>query len=319
MNVETKVRCPTYLMNSILKARVLIVGGVFAAFCSSSVFASGVVDLFTEPDLETIVVTDVTRAGAAAGRPSREYPLYYAAVSSGYHDFGGLIAGEKPIARDVMNKTVMKVLAQQGYLPVEPNGRPDIVVIWTWGTLNTYTVETSIGGMNGTIKTQVNEDQMRWILGGSKLGVVYRNDDAVRYTARRRLETSSWVNGAFPEYDVPEGLRIYSGPAQRLIETAKQNLYVAIVSAYKAELNRNGHGEMLWSTRISAPARGFWMPEALPPMLAIAAPYFGRETAQPQWIKASEHFKPEVRLGNPRLVEYIEESASRVKNEGTLR
>jgi hypothetical protein len=124
------------------------------------------------------------------------------------------------------------------------------------------------------------------------------------------------LENSFPEYQLPPGLQVFSGPAQQLIDTAKQDLYVAVVAAYKVDLDAKHHAQMLWNTRISAPARGFWLPEALPPMLAIAGPYLGRDMDKPQWILASEHFKPDIRIGDPRVLEYIEKSSGAVANVG---
>jgi hypothetical protein len=44
----------------------------------------------------------------------------------------------------------------------------------------------------------------------------------------------------------------------------------------------------------------------MPAMLAIAGPHLGRETARPVWVSASEKFKPNVKLGEIQLVEYLD-------------
>jgi hypothetical protein len=62
----------------------------------------------------------------------------------------------------------------------------------------------------------------------------------------------------------------------------------------------------LWMTKISCPSRGLALPETLPAMLALAGPYIGRETAKPVSVKATEQFKTEVKIGDPTLVEFID-------------
>jgi hypothetical protein len=41
-------------------------------------------------------------------------------------------------------------------------------------------------------------------------------------------------------------------------------------------------------------------------MLALAGPYIGRETAKPVSLKATEEFKAEVKIGDPTVVEYLD-------------
>ena len=66
---------------------------------------------------------------------------------------------------------------------------------------------------------------------------------------------------------------------------------------------------LLWTTKISCPSRGLGMPETLPVMLALAGPNIGRETPKPVAVKATDKFKPEVRIGDPTVVEYMQSNA----------
>src|SRR3954468_19150375 len=76
--------------------------------------------LVSRNDLETVTVTDVTSAGSLLRKPAPDHPLYYTAVSAGYYDLGGIKAGEKPISRQTVDSTMLKILAKQGYLPAAP-------------------------------------------------------------------------------------------------------------------------------------------------------------------------------------------------------
>jgi len=239
--------------------------------------------LFPADDLQTITVTDMTPEGNLRRQPSPDHPVYYAAVSAGYRDLGGMKAGEKPIDRHLLNKTLMKILAKQGYLPAATDQRPDIVLVWSWGTLN---LEKFIGPSGMTIR--LNEGQLVQFLGGEKLGLMSKYHDP------------------FPEQTLMPGLINCSVDAQNLRDTATGDLYVAVVAAYDVNLRDSRHAVLLWNTRISCPARGFWLPEALPAMIAIAGPYIGRETPKPVWIRATEKFKPDIRLGDTKLMEYID-------------
>ena len=278
----------TTAVSSLRLGCIVACAGLFAPLVS---VGSLLDSLFPGNDLETITVTDFTPAGRLQRLPTPTAPVYYVAVSAGYKDFGGIVAGERPIPRQIVNKTMLKVLAKQGYLPVGPNQRPDIVLLWSWGTLNVERLSFS----PDSPALRVNERYMQRFLGGDKLGLT--------------------SNDPFPEQTLSPGL-ILGGDARNLIDVAQHDLYVAVIAAYDVKLSDPKQGVLLWKTRISCPSRGFWLPDALPAMLAIAAPNIGRETARPVWIRASESFKPEVKLGDLKLLEYLESNQPAVVEAG---
>jgi hypothetical protein len=290
-------------MNSLLiTARRLGLISLGALLLSCSTATAGVLDfLFSNNDLETITVTDMTQAGKLRRIPTKNNPVYYIAVSAGIHDFGGMKAGEKPVAREQVNKMMLKALAQQGYLPATADQHPEVILIWTWGTMNAdyLFIPGSRSGMTSR-GYQTNRGQMLRFLGANK------------------LSGHSWTDQSFPEVSLPIGLR-FDRDEFMLNETAMDDLYVASISAYDVHLTGDRQGKPLWITRISAPARGFWMPEALPAMVAIATPYIGRDTDKPIRIHANDHFKPEIKLGDTRLVEYLESSKVPVLDIGPTR
>ncbi|HTZ20591.1 MAG TPA: hypothetical protein VMC06_06890, partial [Opitutaceae bacterium] len=104
---------------------------------------------------------------------------------------------------------------------------------------------------------------------------------------------------------LPPGLSVVSGDAQTLNGLAMDNLYVAAIAAYDYQAATRREHKLLWMTKISCPSRGYWMPEVLPSMLAIAGPNIGRETARPVVINVSDKFKPDITVGNPTVVEYL--------------
>jgi hypothetical protein len=244
---------------------------------------AGILDFLTSSnDLEAVTVTDMTPAGSLRRAPTPSNPVYFVAISAGFRDLGGMKGGEKPVARDLVNKTVLKALAKQGYLPVTGDQKPEIALVWAWGTLNAVFSPMAPSTM------QLNHRQMVRFLGGEKLGFGSRHEDA------------------FAEHSLMMGL-VRGGDVDKLYDVARDDLYIAIISAYDLHLDEGKKPEMLWNTRISCPARGFWLPEAMPAMLAIATPFIGRETTKPVWVRATDKFRPEIQLGDPKIVEYIEQ------------
>jgi len=264
---------------------------VVCCCCSPAASAGGLLDfLLPNHELQAITVTDFTPAGLQQRLPSPAAPLYYVAVNAGYRDFGGIVAGERMISRQIVNETMLKVLAKQGYLPATPDQRPDLVLVWTWGTLNVERLPISPDGYSH----RINDRRILRFLGGEKLGLMSKYDNP------------------FPELTLSPGLIYKGGEARNFIDASSDDYYVAVIAAYDVRLSDLKHAQMLWNTRISCPSRGFWLPEAFPGMLAIATPYIGRETTKPVWIRATEHFKPEVRLGDLKVVEYLENNQAAV-------
>lgn len=250
--------------------------------------------LLPQPELQTITVTDFTPEGRMLRPASPKAPIYYFAMSAGYVDLGGIVAGERPVSRELVNQTMLKVLAKQGYLPASGDQPAQVVLAWKWGTMN---VRYEMTG-NPDYRPQINRRAMTRFLGGDKVG----------------LDTG--VMSQFPEYDLAPGVFQQIGPAADLVEISHEDLYIIWIAAYGVSATGHGKPILLWNTRISAPSRGFWLPEALPSMLAMAAPCIGRETTAPVWMRASERFKPEIKLGDLKVLSYIENNGAAVHNMG---
>lgn len=248
-------------------------------------FAAGFLDfLFPKREVHVITVTDTTPAGALLRPVSPASPMYYMAVSAGYRDFGGIIAGEKIPPKDDVIKTMARVLAKRGYLPATDQHPPTLLLTWTWGTMNT---DRMYDGNPDSEGRQTNRQQLLRFMGAYKVGLISK-------------ERSS-----FPQELMP-GLLFMDADAQAINDTASEDLYIAAIGAYDFAAAERKEKRLLWMTKISCPSRGLALPETLPAMLAIAGPNIGRETAKPVWVKASEQFRTEVKIGDPSVVEYLE-------------
>jgi hypothetical protein len=271
---------------------LVVCGLLFAPVLSPA----GILDfLLPNYDLEAITVTDVTEAGAHRRIPTPANPVYFVAVSAGYIKLGGAKAGEKPISRQFVTTGMLKALAKQGYLPASVEHNPEIAIVWTWGTLNAQR-----SPFLPSADTPLNHGQIVRFLGGEKLG----------YASRRAV--------AFREFEPRTGL-VPGGHLQVLLDVAKDDLYIAVIAAFDLGPTFSEKPVMLWQTRVSCPARGFWLPEVMPAMLAIASPYLGQETAKPVWVRATDKFRPDIQLGDTKLVEYIEQGKAPVVEIGASR
>lgn len=249
--------------------------------------SAGILDwILPKHEVQVIAVTDTTPVGALRRPISTASPAYYSAISAGYRDFGGIIAGEKvPPKEDVM-KTIARVLAKQGYLPATDQNPPTLLLIWTWGTMNTDRIYSF--SPDDTDGRQINRRQLLRFMGAYKLGLISK-------------ELSSFQDDLFMT-----GSLFRDADTEMISDLASEDLYVAAISAYDYGAATRQQKVLLWTTKISCPSRGLAMKETLPAMLALAAPYIGRETAKPVSVKATDKFKPEVKIGDPKVVEYME-------------
>lgn len=246
---------------------------------------AGVLDfLFGKRDIEVITITDMSPEGRLFRRPTPENPTYYIAASLGFRDLGGVVGGEKKPPNDEMIRTLTKVLAKQGYLPAtEQSPSATLVLALAWGTLN---ADLDYGMDPDAPPRQRNRQQILKFLGGYKMG--FSNAD---------------FDPLMPSLG---GLSFHDFDSRALYDIASEDFYVAVIAAYDAAAMAKQQKKLLWTTRISCPSRGFWLADVMPTMMAISGINIGREMAKPSWVNASENYKPDVQIGDPILVEYLE-------------
>jgi hypothetical protein len=246
---------------------------------------AGLLDLLLgKRDIEVITVTDMTPEGRERRPPTPQDPVHYVAVSLGFQELGGVVGGEKPPPKDETIRTISKALAKQGFLPAtNASPKPTLVLVFAWGTLN---ADMEYGFDPDQPPIQRNRQQILKFLGGYKMGYSDRDFDPL---------TPQLGGVSFMDFD-----------ARDFYDLAAEDFYMAVVAAYDLEALQKKQKKLLWMTRISCPSRGFWMPEVLPTMLAMAGPHLGRETSRPVWVNASDKYKPDVQIGDPQLVEFLE-------------
>lgn len=235
-------------------------------------------------ELEVITVTDTTPLGRTRPAASVAQPQYYLAVSFGFRDFGGVMGGiREPLPADAL-RAITAALAKQGYLPAkEGSPPPTLLLAFVWGTLN---ADLMPSGDPDQPDRQLNRQQIVRFLGGNKVGL---GDDF------------------FDPLTAPiTGLTTLSPDARNLYEIAQEDFFIAAIKAYDLASVRAKKKQMLWTTRIACPSLGFGLPEVFPAMLSIAGPHIGRETQGPVWKRASEHYRPDVKIGELQLVEYLQ-------------
>ncbi|MDI1247497.1 MAG: hypothetical protein PSV13_01315 [Lacunisphaera sp.] len=259
----------------------------FAAMLPGAFSAhGGVLDwLFSRNEIDVISVTDMTPEGRNQRTPTPENPVYYVAISLGFQDLGGLVGGEKPPPKEDVIRQISTALAKQGYLPAtEASPPPTLALAFAWGTLN---ADYDYGFNPDLPPRQRNQHQILKFLGGYKIGFSKNDFDPL---------TPSSLGFALMNIDT-----------QAFYELAREDFYVAVVSAYDLATIKDKKKRLLWMTRISCPSSGYFLPDVLPMMMALGGPNFGRESDRPAWHRASDKYRPEVKLRELELLEYLGE------------
>jgi hypothetical protein len=209
------------------------------------------------PDLEMTVNTEVTPYGRLLRTPTPQQPVYYLAHSGGFKPMGDSVAGEHPPSSEQIDRALTKALATNGYLPASAsNQSPSLVIFYFWGSHNRLDRET--------------EAQF------PVLAAKHRMERAILVGGRTQLEKMARV------LEWGENLTDRTPEYEYLRDQALDDLYFVVASAYDyAALGRNERN-LVWRTTMTVNARGVAMKESLNPLIATAAPYFGRDMADPE-------------------------------------
>jgi hypothetical protein len=246
----------------------------------------------SNPNIEVMIVTELTAAGRKEPVASAAHPIYYAGEDGGQTSLGDLIGGDKaPKPADLAN-LMTRSLRAGGFIPAGAGHPPTIYVYYRWGSFNKLSdadqgagkiVAPGATNVGGSMDDQQMRDllQRAALVGGTRFAVEWNY----------ALETgtfSTWENR--------------SPRNEFLVETASDNLYFIIATGCDFDAALHGKVVVLWQTRISTSSRGVAMNESLPQMAMSAATYLGHETAGPVRLDRPAIKDGKVEIGEPVVV-----------------
>jgi len=274
----------------------LLLSIALLSFSMLSQVQAGIMDvILPADDLRVVTYTETTPEGAQLRPVTPGDPVYYVVIDAGYHDFGVVIAGEKAPPDKEALKIIGSVLKKQGYLPCNAEHPPALLLVIGWGTLNSN--QAPFDPSTGSIPSSV-EDRLRF-LGADKL-----NPNLVSNNPHQDELLRAQPGFAPTDEDSETFRTIASG-----------DLFVAALSAYDFQAAQRNERKKLWMTRIACPAKGHWMKDAFTTMIATAGPNIGRATPKPVCINATEKFKSEVRMGDTKVINYVESDSGMPPDE----
>jgi hypothetical protein len=246
----------------------------------------------SNPNIEVMIVTELTAAGRKEPVASSARPVYYAGEDGGMTSLGDIIGGDKaPKPADLAN-LMTRSLRAGGFIPAGAGHPPTIYVYYRWGSFNKLSDADRGAGQIVTpgatnVSGPMDDQQMRDLL--QRAALVGGTRFAVEWNYALETGTfNTWENR--------------SARNEFLVETASDNLYFIIATACDFDAAVHGKVVVLWQTRISTSSRGVAMNESLPQMAMSAATYIGHETEGPVRLDRPALKDGKVKIGEPVVV-----------------
>lgn len=282
------------------------------------------------PRMEFNVVTEFTREGRARETPTAQSPVYYVAQTGSVYN-GGLMGPNgnlDAITTEQLQTLMRRSLAENGYREIATRAdTPTVAIIYQFGSYAfnppapaetaARASEDDVAPLaSATLQAGPPELDIRRallnraaLLGGRKFELLVAD-------AMERVDQKAVLERVFTAPDggedfmgsvgqlLPEPferLRARSAAMERLVDELFSSSYFVIASAYDVKALGKGERRLLWRTKMTVNSFGLNMAESLPPLIATAAPYLGRETREPVLLTKRLDRAGNVQVGAPTI------------------
>lgn len=255
------------------------------------------------PRLEFNIMTEMTAEGRKVMPPTKQNPVYYVAQAGGPFNAGvGADYDVKPPPPEKLQLMMERALAEGGYLPTDGTAIPaSLAVIYHWGS-HSFQPPADMEGEdadgNPIVTQAIPEVVLRkalldraMLLGGAKF---------TAEVARAMQELDQAVSQIGNPFD---RLRTRSPDMERLVDELFSSSFFVVASAYDYAALAKGQRRLLWRTKMTVNALGVNMVESIPPLIASAGPYMGRETKDPVVLAKRISREGKVEVGTPTVVQ----------------
>lgn len=229
------------------------------------------------PTLDMTFNTEMTDYGRLLRAATPENPVYYVEQDGGFRQLGWNAGGEKPPSPAELQRILNNALANNGYLPASPGHAAGLALIYFWGSHNKPDPEFARDFPEAARR---NILERAILVGGKKF-------------AAGMSFTMEWGETAADHEEKMEFLR----------DQTKEELYYVVASAYDYQALARGQRKLAWRTTMTVTSAGLAMNETLPTVIATAAPFFGRETVEPEIGARRISREGHVLIGTPTVVE----------------
>jgi hypothetical protein len=263
------------------------------------------------PQLELTVITEMTEAGRRARPVSAAKPAYVDFFTAGPKHLGHSAGNEKTLPEKEVEALLERALATNGYLRATQHRQPpELVILYTWGT-HAMLVEgdadnPSLSG-NEIARNLLDRAAM---VGGEKFAremlELFEQADALAVAASAPIppggrpvfspEVTAMMNPV-------EQYKRRSVKNEALVNQSFGDLYYVVASAYDYAAMQAKRRLLLWRTRMTVASAGVSAAQTLPSLIHTAAPYLGREMAEPEMIYRRAIQTGAVEIGAATVIE----------------
>ena len=221
-------------------------------------------------------------------RPTADQPAYYLPLFVGNKDVGYADFVKNPPPPDAIQRLLVDALASQGYLIMTKQARPSLVLAFWWGCM---------------APAKRDPQQYDQINPGSDpaLQSVFNSQLPSQLGLQIHHQMLSMVAG-----DTLKDRRRTGDDPQMVsaIAMAREPIYYILISAFDFDAWLREKRVLIWQAHISTKLWGRSFDEVVTPMVAAAAPLFGRETKEPQFFNVAIEPLANVQVGAPVVKDY---------------
>lgn len=248
------------------------------------------------PRVDFNVLTTLTPAGKQLAVPSTEQPAYYVLEQGINRNVGvGAEHNLKSPPVEKIKEVLQAALAQSGYRPSDEQHPASLVVIFHWGSSSYNPSEDD--GSDELMRRKVLLDRAM-LLAGEKFALrVSEAMEQIDRNAGMLPEMAAMVPNPF------EQMMNESHQMARLVDELFSSSYFVVASAFDYAAMAKNQPLLLWRTKMTVNSIGVNMTETVPPLIASAAPYFGRDMETPMLVSKQISRDGKVEIGEAKVIE----------------
>lgn len=263
------------------------------------------------PHLELTVITEMTELGKKLPPVSPANPAYFEIFSPGPQHRGHAEGAGKTVAQEEIERLLTRALATNGYLPAKrPAHPPSLLVIYTWGAHSLLTEGDAENPALSGEQVARNLLDRAALVGGDKFARelldLFQQADAMSVAANAPVPPGG--EAVFtPEmmaFANPVAMFKRRSPKNEfLVDQVASDVYYVTASAYDYRAIAENQKKLYWRTRMTVAAGGVSQQQSLPALVLSAAPFFGKEMAEPETLTRRALREGTVEVGTPTVVD----------------
>jgi hypothetical protein len=269
------------------------------------------------PQIDLTVITEMTEIGKKQPPASSAAPVYYIAQSSGYHQMGETISGEHSLKPEDVERLLKRALTPNGFLPASPPAHPPtLAIFYTWGSHNLLVEGDPDNPTLSGNQIARNLLDRAALVGGVKfseqmLKLFQEASDMAELNRTPPPDPSGAISPISPALGAAQ--MDFLNPINRFKEADPKNealfeqftndVYYVVASAYDYASLTKKERVLLWRTRMTVAAQGVSQEQTLPTLIVSAAPFFGKDMAEPEILTKRAVPEGQVEIGTATVVE----------------